>query len=71
VRASSLPTAVTRAAAQAGLDKPGGGQTLRHSGATHVRKHGVHIRVLQERLGHAEVQPTERYTPVMARNLPS
>jgi len=60
---------VKRAAAQAGLDKKVGGQTLRHSVATHRLEHGVNIRVLQERLGHAEVKTTEMYTQVMARDI--
>jgi Phage integrase family len=63
---SGLQKAVKRAAAQAGLDKKVGCQTLRHSFATHMLEHGVNIRVLQELLGHAEVKTTEMYTHVMA-----
>jgi site-specific recombinase XerD len=61
--------AVKRAAAQAGLDRKVGCQTLRHRCATHRLEHGVNIRVLQERLGRADVKTTEMYTPVMARDI--
>jgi integrase len=66
---SGLQKAVKRAAAQAGLDKKVGCQTLRHSFATHMLEHGVNIRVLQELLGHADVKTTEMYTHVMARDI--
>ena len=66
---SGLQKAVTRAAAQAGLDTKVGCQTLRHSFATHMLEHGVNIRVLQELLGHADVKTTEMYTHVMARDI--
>jgi integron integrase len=66
---SGLQKAVKRAAAQAGLDKKVGCQTLRHSFATHMLENGVNIRVLQELLGHADVKTTEMYTHVMARDI--
>jgi integron integrase len=66
---SGLQKAVKRAAAQAGLDKKVGCQTLRHSFATHMLEHGVNIRVLQDLLGHADVKTTEIYTHVMARDI--
>jgi integrase len=69
VLASGLHKAVTRAAVQARLDTKVGCQTLRHRFATHLREHGVTIRVLQDLLGHADVKTTERYTPVMARDI--
>jgi integron integrase len=69
VRASGLQKAVQRAAAQAGLDKKVGCQTLRHSCATHMLEHGVHIRVLQDLLGHADVKTTAMYTHVMAPDI--
>ena len=69
VRESGLHKAVKRAAAQARLDQKVGCQTLRHSFATHMLEHGVHSRVLQEHLGHAEVKTTEMYTHVMARDI--
>ncbi len=69
VRESGLQKAVKRAAAQAGLDKQVGCQTLRHSVATHLLEHGVNIRVLQDLLGHADVKTTAMYPQVMARDI--
>jgi integrase len=68
VRESGLK-AVKRAAAPAGHAKPVSGQTLRHRMATHLREHRGHSRVLQARLGHAEVKTTEMDAQVMARDL--
>jgi integron integrase len=68
VRASGRQKAVQRAAAQAGLDTKMGGQTRRHRVATPRLEHGVNIRVLHERLGHAEVKTPERSPQVMARD---
>jgi integron integrase len=68
-RESGRQKAVKRAAAQAGLDQKVGCQTLRHRCATPRLEHGVHIRVLQARLGHADVKTTEMYTHVMARDI--
>jgi site-specific recombinase XerD len=68
VLASGLQQAVTRAAAPAGLDQQVGCQTPRHRVATPRLEHGVHSRVLQAHLGHAEVKTTAIYTHVMARD---
>jgi len=68
-RESGLQQAVKRAAQPAGIDQKTGGHTLRHRCATHRLEHGVNIRVLQERLGHADVKTTEIYTHVMARDI--
>ena len=68
---SGLQKAVKRAAAQAGLDKKVGCQTLRHSFATHMLENGVNIRVLQELLGHADAGPSEgRRCPRIACSRP-
>ena len=66
---SGLQKAVRRAAQQAGITKPVGCHTLRHSFATHMLENGVNIRVLQELLGHADVKTTEIYTHVMSRDI--
>jgi len=59
VHESGLQKAVKRAAQQARIAKQVSCHTLRHCFATHLLEHGVHIRVLQELLGHVDVKITE------------
>ena len=68
---SGLQKAVKRAVRRAGITKKVSCQTLRHSFATHMLEKGVHIRRLQELLGHADVKTTEIYTHVMKKDLDS
>jgi integrase len=62
---SGLQKAVRRAAKEAGINKPVGPHTFRHSFATHLLEAGYDIRTVQELLGHKDVKTTMVYTHVM------
>jgi len=64
---SLIQKAVKTAARKAGIVRPVGCHTLRHSFATHLLESGSDIRTVQELLGHANVETTMIYTHVLNR----
>ena len=69
VHEKTLQRAVKDATRRAGIAKPVGCHTFRHAFATHLLESGHNIRVVQELMGHKDVETTMRYTHVMNNSL--
>jgi integrase len=69
VHEKTLQRAVKDATRRAGIAKPVGCHTFRHAFATHLLQSGHNIRVVQELMGHKDVETTLIYTHLMNNSL--
>ena len=69
VHEKTLQRAVKDAASHARIGKPVGCHSFRHAFATHLLESGHNIRVVQQLMGHKDVETTMIYTHVMNSSL--
>jgi integrase/recombinase XerD len=69
MEAGALQLVCRQAAELAGIAKRVRVHTLRHSFATHLLDQGVDLRVIQEMLGHGNINTTARYAQVSPRRV--
>jgi integron integrase len=69
VHEKTLQRSVKEAARRARIGKPVGCHTFRHAFATHLLEAGHNIRVVQQLMGHKDVETTMIYTHVMSTAL--
>jgi integrase/recombinase XerD len=62
ITGESVQSAFARALKKSGITKKAHVHTLRHAYATHLMERGVHLRVIQETLGHRHPGTTSIYT---------
>lgn len=67
IHVSTIQRAVKLAVRDAGISKPAGCHTFRHTFATELLRRGSDIRTVQTLLGHADVRTTQIYTHVLGQ----